>query len=132
MTLEMTQIEMVDCRLLDLNINAPAEIEEEAGEAEIQLRSDFGIIGKDGDTVTIRYALSMEPSQGTYYTAGVTALAVFSFHGDATEKEVEDYLRTFALMRVYDWARAVIESASATGILGPIRLPVDPPHLVER
>ena len=32
-------------------------------------------------------------------------------------------------MRIYDWLRAVLESSSAACILGPIRIPSDPPNL---
>ena len=87
------------------------------------------MIGSDAGNVTVRYRLSLSPQKGTYYTASATAIAAFSFPEDADDSEVDGYLRTFALMRIYDWLRAVLESSSAACILGPIRIPSAPPNL---
>ena len=129
MTLEATSIEMRDCRLLELSISAPIPEGNESPEAEIQLKNDYDVIGSDAGNVTVRYRLSLSPQKGTYYTASATAIAAFSFPEDADDSEVDGYLRTFALMRIYDWLRAVLESSSAACILGPIRIPSDPPNL---
>lgn len=129
MTLEVTNIEMRDCRLLELNISAPTLEGDEPNEAEIQLKNDYDVIGNDGGNVTVRYRLSLKPLRGSYYTASATAIAAFTFPEGAADNEVDGYLRTFALMRIYDWLRAVLESSSAACVFGPIRIPSDPPNL---
>ena len=129
MTLEATSIEMRDCRLLELNISAPMMEAGESTEAEIQLKNDFDVIESENGTITVRYRLSLKPLKGAYYTASATAIAAFAFPKGAADDEVDGYLRTFALMRIYDWLRAVLEGSSTACIFGPIHIPPDPPNL---
>ena len=120
---------MHDCRLLDLSIGSPEGIQAESTEALIELNNDFKVIASNENQITARYTLSLKPTEGDYYTVTMSSLVAFEFPNGTDDQEKEGYLKTFALMRVYDWSRAILESVSTTGVLGPIRIPPNPPNV---
>lgn len=130
MTVDLNRILISRCRLLELNLSAAEALESESSEAEIELRNDFNVIGAEGNSITVRYSLSMRPNEGAYYSANMVALAEFVFPEESEDQEKDVYLKTIGLLRMYDWSRAVLENASTAGILGPLSLPPNPPHLI--
>jgi len=132
MTLDISRVEMRDCRLLDISINTPTEINNEPGEVEIQLKTDYNVMNRDGNEVTVRFALGIEPTKGVYYTASLATLAAFVFPEGVDDEDIDGYLRSFAFMRMYDWSRAVLENASTTCILGSVRIPPNPPDIKQK